>query len=74
MPKDLITSFWQFLNNSLNFIKMKKLQLEEMENVEGGKLTKQEIHDFAGAFECAISWSHPAALVGCAAWLFTLPS
>ncbi len=39
MPKDLITSFWQFLNNSLNFIKVKKLQLEEMETVEGGVTT-----------------------------------
>ena len=51
---------------------MKKLNLEEMENVQGGKLTKEEVTDFLGAASCTLSIisPNPFTIAGCLNWLF----
>lgn len=53
---------------------MKQLNITQMEQVSGGKLTKQEIKDFLGAASCASILLGGAGAIwgalGCADWLF----
>lgn len=55
---------------------MKKLNLEEMKNFQGGKLTQQEIDDFLGAAGCtATLFGGPFAIFGagsCLRWIWSL--
>jgi hypothetical protein len=51
---------------------MKNLDFNEMESVQGGELTKEEVNDFLGAASCALSVisPNPFTIAGCINWLW----
>ena len=64
--------FLYFYSKPLKFILMEKLDFSQMEDLHGGKLTREEVETFIGVASCASVWMGWLNIVGCAYWISTL--